>query len=274
MGTSARIRKQLDYGRLRRAMAGPGADPRTWCATARVDDDPDAIRFEEPDGWLVDVTIQGGPLDGEEITCRVASGFAQNGATRSDPPSRDCEVLVVISEGDPNANPVIVGQVHNGGGCPVPSSVNGEGLDEQKALATHVLVTPHDVDQQIGGFLRQFLGEDLTQEADGNVKIQAKGAQAELLAALVNLADAGATQSYVRGTVFAAALQSVLFTIALESTTAAAAATALAAVPLLAPAVPALTAWGVAATANATSVNLLIPRLVPGDLLSLKIFGE
>ena len=45
------IRRRINTKLMGQASAAPGNDPRTWIAIARVDDDPDAIRFrEEEDG--------------------------------------------------------------------------------------------------------------------------------------------------------------------------------------------------------------------------------
>ncbi len=139
-------------GRLREAIRGPGADTRVWLATARIDDDPDAISFDPEIGWIVDVTFYGGPLDGEdEVPCRLGEAFAQQFATKSDPPGIGCEVLVAITDGDANSNPVIVARMHNAGGCQPPPLVNLTPITEGYALANHIVVTPHGADEQYGG---------------------------------------------------------------------------------------------------------------------------
>jgi hypothetical protein len=189
MATRARKRPIPDFGRMREGLRGPGIDTRVWIAMARVDDDPDAIRYSPPDGedgavgWIVDVTFQGGPLDQDgPVPCRVGASFAGDGALRSDPPSRGCEVAVLIPEGDPNASPTIIAQLSNDDGCPVPGEVNGRTLDEEKALATHVLRTPHGIEEQAGG--------DITRASDATHRV---------LGALVELADEDAGQAFVRG---------------------------------------------------------------------------
>jgi hypothetical protein len=224
-----------------------------------VDDDPDAIRLEPGVGWVADVTFNGGPLDQEgPVACRISSRFATSGGTGLDPISRGCEVLVVLSEGDPNASPTIVGQVHNAGGCELPGSVNGLSIDEALALVTHILKTPHGLEEEYGG----------------DIRVATPGTH-RLLGQLIELAELGATQSYVRGDTFAAALTALLAVVAAESTAAASAAGALGGIPVLSPAAPALTAWGTAATATATAVQDFLARLAtPGDLLSLRIKGE
>lgn len=161
MPTPARIRRTLDTGRLREGLAGPGADTRTWVALARVDDDPDAIRWDEGTGWVVDVTITSGQLAQEgEVPCRVAASFGASGSGRFEPQLRGAEVVVLITDGDPNVGPVILGVLHNPQSLPVPSSVNGDGIDEAKALDSHILVTPYGVDEQVGGRWRVIAVED------------------------------------------------------------------------------------------------------------------
>lgn len=166
----------------------PGIDPRSWVVIARVDDDPDAIRWaaagseDGPLGWLVDCTVQGGPLDQEPINgCRVSSSFDGDGTQRIEPIARDCLVVVVVPEGNVNAEPTIVGVLASAQ-CDPPDTVNGTTIDEAYALATHILVTSHAVDQQVAG----------------DIRVKTDGAN-RVLGATVELADEGATQSFVKG---------------------------------------------------------------------------
>ena len=174
MPTRARKRRNFDMGRLREAIRGPGADTRVWIATARIDDDPDALTFDPEIGWIVDVTFYGGPLDQEgPVPCRMGDVFAQQGGTKSNPPGPGCEVLVAITDGDANSNPVIVARMHNAGGCEVPTSVNGDDLTETKALADHIVVTTKGSDEQYGGD-RRITAKSLEWEAtDDSAKLKA-----------------------------------------------------------------------------------------------------
>ncbi len=189
MGTSQRIRRRFDRGRLGQLAAQPGIDPRSWIVIGRVDDDDDAIRFSGADGedgplgWIVDVTIgDGGDLDQEsEIPCRLGTAYAREGELRSDPPARGCLVIVALPCGNVNTEPTIIGELPTDG-CAPPGSVNGTDIDEAYALATHILVTSLDVDEQIGG--------------DRRVKT---GGTNRVLGPLLELADEDATQSFVRG---------------------------------------------------------------------------
>ena len=191
MGTSQRIRRRFDRGRLGQLAGQPGIDPRSWVVLARVDDDDDAIRWTGPDGedgplgWIIDVTIgDGGDLDQESaIPCRLGAAYARDGELRSDPPARGCLVLVLLPCGNVNTEPTIIGELPTDG-CVVPGSVNETDIDEAYALATHILVTSLDVDEQIGGDRRVKTGD---------------GKKHRILGETVELADQDAAQSFVRG---------------------------------------------------------------------------
>lgn len=183
MSRRSRIRRVPDLGRLREAMAAPGADPRSWVVMARVDDDDDAIRWDEGTGWVVDVTFTFGDLAGEgPVACRVASVFGGDGAGAFVPVKRGAEVAVVLPGGDPNTSPIIVGVGFNTEDVRVPTEVNGQTIDEDFAAANHVLVTDASVQQQVGERWRTSATQRATVEAPE-----------------VRLADEEADQSYVRG---------------------------------------------------------------------------
>lgn len=195
MTTRSRIRKGIDYGRLADAVRMPGIDVRCWVTTARVDNDPDAIRWTEDNGWVVDVTFTSGELAGEPaVPCRVATDFAGNQQAIIQPIEPDCEVIVILAGGDPNNSPIIVGQLHNGGGCEPPEEVNGQTIDEEFAQNTHIMRTPHAIETQAGGDIR-------VATPDGTHRIV--GDQ-------VRLADSNAGQAYVRGDDYADALNDFL----------------------------------------------------------------
>lgn len=182
MTVRSRIRTRFDAGRLRELIKGPGSDTRTWLFYGRVDDDDDAIRWEEGLGWIVDVTVVGGPLDGEgPIPCRVGWPYAGDGAGSSSPIERGVLAACLLPEGDLNGTPTIVAMVPTTE-RPVPEEVNGRTIDEAFAESTHFLVTPHDYEAQVGSLWRVSADDD-----------------AKLLAQNVVLADDNAGQSYVRG---------------------------------------------------------------------------
>lgn len=162
MPTGARIRRAPDIGRIGQATRAPGNDTRTWIAKARVDDDPDAIRWaggdtdDGPKGWLVDVTFVSGPLTNVgPVVCRL---MTMGG--RVEPIARGALVVVELSEGSPNAEPVIVGQLFTPD-QPPPQTVNGDTIVETDAQegevaadVTQIVSTPHSLDAQYGARAR------------------------------------------------------------------------------------------------------------------------
>lgn len=182
--STGRVRRRPDFGRLREASAGPGADTRTWVTLGRVRDADDAIAWIDGSGWVVDVDLSFGDLAGDTdpIACRVAQAFGGNERGSSVPIERSMEVVVLMPGGDTVASPVIVGILANRDDQRVPSEVNGETIDLDFAEATHFLVTPKDVEWQVGSAIR-FAATDL----------------ARFLAQEVRLADADADQAFVRG---------------------------------------------------------------------------
>lgn len=254
MSRRSRIRRVPDLGRLREAMSGPGADPRSWVVLARVDDDDDAIRWDTGTGWVADVTFVFGDLAGEgPVACRVASIFGGDGVGSFQPVQRGAEVLVLLPGGDPNTAPMIVGVGFNPEDLPVPETVNGQTIDEDFALANHILVTEHSVQQEVGPRWRTEATE-----------------RATLAAPEVRLADEDAGQAFVRGNAQADALKDLVD--ALDAF-----AQALATAP---PAVPngALTVASVAvAYANpltGLAVKLTRAKTAIDNALSTKIKGE
>jgi hypothetical protein len=178
-------RRRLDAGRLRNLVGGPGADPRVWVLLGRVDDEPDAVRFDVGTGWVADCTITSPELGGEgPIPCRVAQSYGGQLQGRLEPVARGCEVVLVLPSAD-TGGPVIVGYLANPTDCAVPTQVNGVAITEALALGTHVLVSPGDVRWQVGALL-------------------------QLTAVLTELAAAGATQPFVRGEAQRASLDALL----------------------------------------------------------------
>lgn len=194
MTTRSRIRRVVDFGRLRDAMSAPGADPRSWLAVGRIDLDPDAVRWERGIGWVADVTVSSGELSGENfIPCRIPSPVGGTGELEARPIAPGAEVLLAFADGDPNVSPMILGYFYNGEDLVVPDSVNGQTIDESLAKATHILVTTKNVEQQVGNTYRV--------KATSNAK---------LLAQNISLAEDAASQKYVRGDDFSSALDTFL----------------------------------------------------------------
>lgn len=264
-----RSRRGIDLSRLRIAASGPGADPRVWLTFARVLTEPEDIRFDAQFGWIVECEFVGGPLDGERpVVCRVGSQVVANGKWASQPLRNGEAVIVLITEGDANVEPVIVASLNDTERAP-PSTVNGTEVTLDYLLKTHVLAVP---------------GEDVDVEAD-NVRVNA---------AQVRLADPEPTQAFLRGTAFASALSSFLDSTGTFSQTVAAqfANLEVASVgpltPLKAPFAAignAFAQWGgydgsvlgsgvVAVPFDVSAAGTLKATLVDGDALSTRIKGE
>lgn len=185
MRSNARTRRP-DVGRIRESVSGPGIDTRSWIAAARIDDDPDAIQFLPGFGWVADVTFHSGALMGEgPVPCRVLSAFGSPNEGTSCPVSRGAEVLVAITDGDLGVQPVILGYLHNPTTDPLPTSVNGQPVNEGTAETTVFAKTNEGLNAEFGGPVR----------VSSSVKLSAEAPQ-------VALADENATQSFIRGNDF------------------------------------------------------------------------
>jgi hypothetical protein len=183
MATRSRIRRVIDFGRLRDALAGPGSDPRTWVCLARIDTVDGAVRWEEGVGWVADVTISSGELAQEgPIPCRIPASIGGAGLLLAAPVVAGSEVLVSFPDGDPNVAPVLLGYLHGAEDQPLPDTVNGQTIDAALAEATTILVSNKNVEAQVGASLRVAATDD-----------------AKLLAQNVALADDAAGQAFVRG---------------------------------------------------------------------------
>jgi hypothetical protein len=183
MATRSRIRKQIDFGRLREALAGPRADSRSWNAIARVDDTPDAVQFIPGYGWVADVTFVSGELGGEgPIPCRVLSFFGRPDEATVAPVALGAEVVVMVTDGDVNVQPVILGYLHNPTDSPIPTTVNGVDVSEGYAAANVVARSTSGLNAELGPVVRVSATSQFTVE----------GPQ-------IRLADDTAVQSFVRG---------------------------------------------------------------------------
>jgi len=192
MATGNRLRAVLDVGRLASLLAGPGSDTRNWLAIARVDDDPDAVRWEPGYGWIVDISFTSGELSGEgPFAARVGSplGGAESGAQAPIPPGS--EVLVAIVDGSPNVQCVVLLCLHNPLDQPFPSTVQGESVTEALATENIVGATPKGLRLQLGQAAR----------VSSEVQFSVEAPQ-------VRLGDDTATKSYVLGEDMKAAVDS------------------------------------------------------------------
>jgi len=266
VASQSRQRRNIDMGRLREALRGPDVDTRVWLATATVDNDPDAIRWEAESGWIVDVTFYGGPLDGDgPVACRLAATYAAAGATRSDPPSGGDEVIVSITDGDPNSNPIIVARLHNQS-VPPPALIFGLPITEVTALLAHILVSPLGLQEEYALPARL---KALSWLLEG-VSLALAGTVALGVTTLPDGSVVPPTQPMLRGADFTGATLGQLLT-ALNTF-----ALALGpAIALLAPAAvpaPAVTALGTAATALGNALTSFQAAAVAN--LSTRVVGE
>jgi hypothetical protein len=117
----------------------------------RVDDDDDAIRWDETLGWLCDVTAVSGSQAGSllPMACRVVTGAQGVDTGTHWPPRRGGLVVVVFPSGDPNEDSIILGQLHNTDDAGAPATVNDTTIDEDFALETVFTVEPEkDLDEE------------------------------------------------------------------------------------------------------------------------------
>jgi hypothetical protein len=149
-----------------------------------VDDADDAIRWDDRLGWLVDVTITGGELDGEgPLACRVLSPFGAPGGGAFCPVVRGQPVAILIAFGNPNAGgAVIVGCLFADQDAQVPTEIVGETIDAALAKSAFLLRTDKNYLAQVGDRWHAKASDTATLEAPN-----------------LRLADADAGQSFVRG---------------------------------------------------------------------------
>lgn len=189
-----RLSRHVNMKLLGAAVSAPGIDTSCWVSMARVDSEEDALTWEEGIGWIVDVTLHGGKLDGSPLTCRVASSFSSSGEAASCPVDLGAEVVVLLpGDGNPNDTPTIIAQVANNGYAQVPVQIFDEVIDLAFVRATHFMVSTKDLKLQVGKVARV----DATESAG-------------LHAPAVTLADPEADQAYVRGNDFAQAMGTFL----------------------------------------------------------------
>lgn len=183
MTTRSRIRRTLDFGRLRDALSGPGADPRTWVTLARVDEADDAVRWVEGVGWVADVTIASGELaqDGP-VPVRLPSSLGASGSLAAHPVAQGSLLLVSFVDGDPNTTAVALGYLFAPEDVRCAETVNGQNIDKTLASSTSILVSDKNLEVELGSTARVSAADTW-----------------KLLAQNVLLADDNAAQSYVRG---------------------------------------------------------------------------
>jgi hypothetical protein len=181
-----------DARRLAEAVKQPGIDPRTWVSVGRIDNDPDAMRYDPELGWVVDVAPYGSDIEGDsEIPCRVISPGAGDQQGEFLPPTRGAEVVLVFPGGDPEASPLCVGYCSNGDACRAPSAVNDLPIDPDTTSSTDATVSPLDTEIKVSPHhRREHYALDHHDQARNQVLEAAEQ---------VKLASRDAAQSFVRG---------------------------------------------------------------------------
>lgn len=199
----SKVRRRINMRRLAHAVRAPGIDPRAWVAAGRVETDPDAATFEPKLGWLVDVKLYGGTLDGVEgLPCRWLSiGPGGDGFGEYIPPKLGGEVLVAVTDGDVEANPVILGTLTNEEDAAPPTEINGLPIDPEATASTPAAVSPLDTEIKRSPHSRREHFDGELHEQGKKVVITAD----EMIAGLL-LGSPQALKSYVKGEDLATAI--------------------------------------------------------------------
>lgn len=199
MSTRARKRRTPDVGRMARALSHSGIDPRSWVAAGRVEDDPEAFRWDPELGWIADVSLYGGGLD--DVTELPARTLGQGRGDKQGefvPPGQGCEVLLAIPGGDISENPVVVGGLTNASTCLAPTEVNDLPINGDLQSSTPQAVSPYDTEIKRSPHNRR-------EHYDGDIHTQAQRQVIEA-AQQVLLATREAKQSFLRGEEFTSKL--------------------------------------------------------------------
>lgn len=270
--TRARKRRTADVLRIGKAVSYAGIDPRSWISTGRIDNTEDAYRWEPGIGWIVDVSMYGGQLDGvDEVPCRTMGTDRGNDRGEFIPPTIGCEVLVGIPGGDIEQSPVIVGGLTNKGTCLAPTKINQLPIDGEALSSNAQVVSPYDTEIKKSPHNRR-------EEFAGDVHVQAANQVLEA-ADKVLLAVRNAKQSFIRGDRFTDVLGDYVTALAEYCQSAATANLKVyAAINLLAPGT--VTPDEIQAVVQAVA-EIPIKRAAydtavstPGDVLSDKIKGD
>lgn len=149
------------------AMSYPGIDPRSWVTAGRVE--TDGLHWDSGVGWIVDVVPYGAALEGGDgIPVRIVStGPGGSRFGEYIPPSVDAEVILVLSGGDPEQNPALVGYLTNEDDGHAPDVVNGLPISGEAAASSPALVSPFDTEIKRSPFHRreEYAGDRFTEAA-------------------------------------------------------------------------------------------------------------
>jgi hypothetical protein len=156
---------------------------------------PDGHRWEPEYGWVLEVQFYGGDLDQVgDVPCRVlSSGPPGDGFGEYLPPVISAEVLVGITGGDPETDPVVLGFLSNAADGKPPTEINGRPIvaDLEFSGGVDGDVSPFDTEIKRSPFNRreQYDGDTVHQarqviiRGDERVQLLAEqGAKIELVA--------------------------------------------------------------------------------------------
>ena len=233
------IRSAVDTGQLKEAAKSPGIDPRVWLTYAIVT----AVSYDAEHGVFCDIKYQ---PRGEEETALLGASYAGSGFGTYCPVNINDTVLVAVANGDPQTGPVVVARLWNAGDPPPSAAGSGEtaSLDVSTTVQTDKNYT-------------------ITTQGSGNIDL--------VLGGLINLVKSDATQPYVRGSDFASQMTTFLSVLKIAFNADSAGWSAVGAA--LGNGAAFATA-AAASTAAATACDTLAATLVPGQVLSEKVFGE
>jgi len=190
---------------MRKAVGGPGIDPRIWLTLATVKE----CGFDAEEGIFVDIQYQ---PDGTVETAYLGQPYAGNAFGAHFPLEEGDTVLVAVPMGDPGNGPVIISRWHDSGDPPNAELGDGEDCtrdvvirvkpDQKFILRTSGAGDAIDLKVEGDGPVNiETAAGDVNVKAAGNVNVEAQGnatvkagGNASVDGALVNL---GATEGLV-----------------------------------------------------------------------------
>ena len=139
--------------KIGKAVSYPGIDPRSWNASAILDSDS-AVFVNN--FCLLDCSVYGGSLDqNQSITARLATPSPYSWY----PPKDDSEVILQITDGDPDSNPVVIGYLKNKNDSffttindlPINLELEASTITEISPFDTEITVSPNNCRKDYDG---------------------------------------------------------------------------------------------------------------------------
>jgi hypothetical protein len=113
------VRREIDIGRLSKAVERPGIDPRVWLEQAEVVE----VGVDLQQGVFVDCKRL---LDKTVYTARLGADYAGDGFGTLRAPKKGDVVLVAVPRGDRGACPVVIARLFCGSIKPPPEFGDGD----------------------------------------------------------------------------------------------------------------------------------------------------